>query len=145
MDVHLYLHVEDSPTVIKRLDLILARLGTLLSQEQRLMSTVQDVQQLVTDLKDETDKVAARLDAQAAAIQALKDQIAAGTPVSQEQLDRLVDGLAPISARLKALGSDPANPIPVDPQAPPAEAPPVDPAAAGAGTVTGGPADPTGN
>lgn len=76
------------------------------------MADVQSVKQLVSDLNDETNTVAAKIDAQAAAIQALKDQIAQGSPVTQQDLDEIASGLAPISDRLKALGADPAQPIP---------------------------------
>ena len=76
------------------------------------MSTVLSVKQLVSDLDVETNAVAAKVDAQTAAIQALKDQIAAGGVVSQADLDAIEAGLTPISARLKALGADPTTPIP---------------------------------
>jgi hypothetical protein len=76
------------------------------------MAKLTDVQQLIADLDTETNTVAAKVDAQAAAIADLKAQIAAGSPVTQADLDAIAAGLTPISDRLKALGSDPAAPIP---------------------------------
>jgi uncharacterized coiled-coil protein SlyX len=81
-----------------------------------LMSDVATVKQLVKDLGTETDNLAARLDAkqaaQDAAIQALKDQIAAGGPVTQADIDGLAVDLTAEVSRLQSLGADPANPIP---------------------------------
>jgi len=82
------------------------------SMEARLMSTVNDLKALVTALDTETNAVAAKLDAQIALIQQLKDQIANGSPVSQADLDAVVAGLQPISDRLTTLGADPNQPIP---------------------------------
>lgn len=76
------------------------------------MANVNDVKQLVSDLNDETNTVAAKVDEQAKAIQALKDQVAQGSPVTQQDLDAIAAGLQPISDRLKALGADQTNPIP---------------------------------
>ncbi len=103
IDVHIY-H-EQPAGVTRQLDLILTRL-------ESLMASVSEVKQLVSDLNDETNAVAAKIDAQAAAIQALKDQIAAGTPVSQADLDAIGRGLTAVSDRLKTLGADTSNPIP---------------------------------
>jgi hypothetical protein len=91
---------------------ILARLRTLESQERITMADVLTVKQLVKDIAAETDDVAAKVEAQAAAIQALKDQVAAGGNVTAADLQEIQDGLGPIVARLQALGSDPAVPIP---------------------------------
>lgn len=100
-------------SVHHKLDDILTRLVNIKVQETHLMATVQDLEQFVTDLNDETNGISDRLDRNTATIDALKLQIAQGTPVTQEQLDALAAGFTPISARLRALGSDPANPIPV--------------------------------
>ncbi len=110
MSIHITVH-PDPPD--DRLDQILTLLKALTTQEKTLMATVLTVKQLVTDLDAETNDVAAKIDAQAAAIQALKDQIAAGGAVTQADLDAISDGLTPISDRLKALGSNPVDPIPV--------------------------------
>ncbi len=105
MRIDVHLHYDQPSSVTRLLDTILTRL-------ESLMSTVNDVKQLVSDLNDETNTVAAKIDAQAAAIQALKDQIAAGTPVSQADLDAIGSGLTAVSDRLKTLGADTSNPIP---------------------------------
>lgn len=60
--------------------------------------TLADVQAAIADLKvhvqTEAGQVKDKLDANTAEIQALKDQIAAGDPVSQEQLQGLIDSIA---------------------------------------------------
>lgn len=57
--------------------------------------TLADVQAAIADLKvhvqTEAGQVKDKLDADAAAIKALQDQIANGTAVSQEQLQALID------------------------------------------------------
>ncbi len=88
------------------------RLDQILAQGAQIMAKVTDLTDLVTALDAETNAVAAKIDAEMAEIADLKAQIAAGTPVTQDQLDAVVSGLTPISDRLKALGSDPAQPIP---------------------------------
>ena len=84
--------------------------------QEKLMTDIAAVKQLVKDLATETDNLAARLAAkqaaQDAAIQALKDQIAAGQTVTPADLDGLGLDLTAEVARLQSLGTDPANPIP---------------------------------
>lgn len=86
-------------------------IATLTTQEKRVMSTIIEVKKFVADLKDETDAIATKLDAQAATIADLKAKIAAGSAVTQQDLDELGAGLAPISAKLKAMGTDPTDPM----------------------------------
>jgi enamine deaminase RidA (YjgF/YER057c/UK114 family) len=112
--IDLHVHSEIAPGADAKLDSILAQLSALAAQEKKLMADVTSIKKLVTDLNDETNSVAAKIDAQLAAIQALKDQIAAGTAVSQADLDEIGAGLQATSDRLKVLGSDPADPIPVE-------------------------------
>ena len=76
------------------------------------MADVTSIKQLVSDLNDETNVVAAKLDAETAEIKRLSDIIAAGGTVTAQDLQDIQDGLQPISDRLKALGADPAQPIP---------------------------------
>jgi peptidoglycan hydrolase CwlO-like protein len=78
----------------------------------QLMADVTSIKQLVSDLNDETNAIAAKVDAQQKKIDDLSAQIAAGTPATQADLDAISDGLSPISDRLKALGANPAKPIP---------------------------------
>ncbi len=75
-----------------------------------MANTEQDLETLVAQINDATNQVAAKLDAQAASIQALKNQIDAGTPVNQAQLDALASSLTAERDRLQTLGADPANP-----------------------------------
>jgi len=76
-----------------------------------------ELAQLTQDFDTETTAVASRLDAQAAAIQELKTKAEQGDGVTPDDLQAVLDGLSPISERLKALGADPAEPIP--PEEPP--------------------------
>lgn len=71
-----------------------------------------DVEQFLQDLDTETNTVASKVDAQTQAIVDLKAQVAAGTPVTQDQLDSIGSRLSIVSDRLKAIGADPAAPIP---------------------------------
>jgi len=74
-------------------------LDELLRKEHKIMSQLSD---LITALNDNTNLVAAKLDKLAAEL------AAAGTAPTPEQLAQLQG----ISDHLKALGSDPANPVP---------------------------------
>jgi len=67
------------------------------------------LEDLVTALNDETNAVAARIDK---LTQDLKDAIRNGQAPKAETLG----ALSAISDRLKALGQDPANPIPPNPE-----------------------------
>lgn len=93
------------------------------------MADVASVKQLIVDLGAETDALSTKIDAEVAEIASLKAQIAAGSPVTQADLDAISAGLSPISDRLKALGASPADPIPA-PVTTPVEVPPAPPATA---------------
>lgn len=84
----------------------------ILARLEDIMATVTSVKQLIVDLNDETNTLAAKVDAQAATIADLKAKLAAGSAVSQEDLDAIAAALTPISDRLKALGANPEAPIP---------------------------------
>jgi len=73
---------------------------------------VNSIEQLISDINDETNTVATKLDAQAKTITDLQAQVAAGSPVTSDQLQAISDALQPISDRLKSLGADASNPIP---------------------------------
>ena len=69
----------------------------------KIMSTVDDLKQSLDNIQSGVGSVAEKLAAQTQAIKDLKDQLAQGTPVSQEQLDALEaeaqaieDALAPL-------------------------------------------------
>lgn len=103
-ETHIYLHLL-SESATQKLDLLLA-------QGVHLMADVSSIKQLVTDLDTETNDVAAKVDAIVAQNDALKLQIANGSPATQADIDAISDGLTPISARLKAIGASPEDPIP---------------------------------
>lgn len=123
-DVHV--HVGQSPTVTQSLarieDTLTAmatvqqrqstQLVTLQTQENRMAADLTSVKQIVTDIDAETNTLAVKQQAEIALIADLKAQIAAGTPVTQADLDGLSDNLSAIRDRLKVIGADPADPIP---------------------------------
>ena len=80
-------------------------------QEIMLMEYT-DILVLLTDIDMATNEVASTLGAQVAMIADLQAQIAAGTPITHEQLDALGAALTAEKDRLTALAADPANPIP---------------------------------
>lgn len=111
--VHHYFHHEPSDRVTeKKLDQLIHAVADLATQERHMATDISSIKQLVTDINNETNDVAAKVDAQQASIDDLKAQLAAGTPVTQKDLDDLSASLTPISDRLKAIGSNPAQPIP---------------------------------
>ena len=114
IDIHLHLPDGSGAQLAAKLDHISAQITAMAQQGAQIMSTVTSIKQLVTDLDAETNAVAAKIDAQIAAIQALKDQIAAGGVATQADLDAITDGLTPISARLLALGASATDPIPAE-------------------------------
>lgn len=81
-----------------------------------MASDISSVKQLVADVKKATDdlatRVATKTTEQDDAIQALKDQIANGQPVTQADLDGLSVDLSAEVAQLQAIGADPSNPVP---------------------------------
>lgn len=66
-----------------------------------------DVEQLLSDIDDATNRIAERLDAQIKEIKLLQDAVAAGQPVTQEQLDAITTVLEADKARLLAMGTTP--------------------------------------
>ncbi len=71
------------------------------------MADVTSVKQLITDMDNETNDIATKVDA----LNAKVAELSAGT-VTQADLDGISDQLTPLSARLKAIGSNPSDPIP---------------------------------
>lgn len=94
------------------LDAILSTLGVIETQGQQIMADILTVKQLVIDLDGETNDLAAKVDAQNAAIAALQAQVAAGGTVSAADLQVVQDGLTSVSTRLKSIGASPTQPIP---------------------------------
>lgn len=92
---------------------ILTRLRALEAQGVTIMADVQELSNELDTIKTKVDAVLVTGQEQVALIQALKDQIAAGTPVTQEQLDALDAKADSILASLT-----PATPTPEAPEAP---------------------------
>lgn len=107
-----------------------ARLATLAtaitSLRESTMTKFDEVSALLSSVNDVTNALAANVTkvvqneaAQLAEIQSLKDQIAAGSPITTVQLDTIVSGLQArqealkaISDNLQSIATDPANPTP---------------------------------
>jgi len=85
------------------------------------MSTFSEVGPLVAAIFEATNKVEAaistKLGEKDAQIDALKAQLAAGEPVTSEQLDALKADLSAELAHLQAMGADAADPVPEPPVA----------------------------
>jgi|KBSSwiStaDraftv2_1062776.scaffolds.fasta_scaffold145942_2 hypothetical protein len=106
LDVHVHLHDESSGRVIlEKLDQLLTLVRAVQAQGMTLMATQQELSDELDAIKTAVDEVKATGQAQVAEIAALKAQIAAGTPVSQEQLDSLD---AKADSILASLGAPPA-------------------------------------
>ncbi len=92
---------------------ISAMLGCLLDEQRQLkeciVATYKETKDDLDDIKNAVAALPAKFDDLKAQIQALKDQIAAGTPVSQADLDVLDAEAEEIKASLAAL-SAPAEP-----------------------------------
>lgn len=67
------------------------------------MATVQELMDKMNAIPPVLDAITADQEALKAEIQALKDQIVAGTPVSQEQLDALDAQAAAVLSRLQGI------------------------------------------
>jgi len=104
--LHLHVHDESSGRVIlERLDQILTLVRAAQAQGVTIMATQKELSDELDEIKTAVDDVKATSQAQIAEIAALKAQIAAGTPVSQEQLDALD---AKADSILASLGAPPA-------------------------------------
>jgi hypothetical protein len=71
---------------------------------ERIPNIMGQLDDLITAIDNETNAVAAEVDA-------LKAQLAAAPTVTQAELDKLTS----ISTRLQAIAADPANPVPNTP------------------------------
>lgn len=89
----------------------LLRIETALDRiQQKLetaMATLTSFKDLLAAVDAETNRIAAK-------IQSLVDQLAAGGMTEAEEAEAL-SGLTAVADRLKTIGADPANPIPVEP------------------------------
>lgn len=100
--------------VLERLDMLLGHIVTILRKEQQIMTTEKQLQADMDAIQTGVATVLEQQTAQAAVIAALKAQLEAGTPVTQEQLDALDAEAQAIVGSLTAIA-------PAPPAAPPVE------------------------
>ncbi|HLX21658.1 MAG TPA: hypothetical protein VKR23_16045 [Gaiellaceae bacterium] len=103
LDVHIYLHLDAGGCATLPVDQILAQLALLNGKADLMAKKESDLQ---TDLDTIRDGVASLLTAATANAQTIKDlqaQVAAGSPVTQDQLDALAAEADGIVATLTPL------------------------------------------
>ena len=101
IDLHVHSH-EGSDRVAEQLAKILHAIGALEAHTKgNLMAVSAQIQQFSDRVNTATNEIAADL-------KALRDKVAAGTPLTPEDASAL-DGIA---SRLEAMGVDPENPVP---------------------------------
>lgn len=105
MHVHHYLHLDLGGGADSKLDQILAHLQDITSKEQIIMSKETDLKADLDAVQAGVTSVLAAQTAQAATIADLKNQLAAGTPVTQQQLDDLDAEAKAIVASLTPLAT----------------------------------------
>ena len=108
-EIHIHVHQHLDQTVEAKLDTIVREIRAS-RREQVMLYT--DITALIDDINAATNVVAGKMDGLIVTIADLQAQIAAGTPVTQAQLDALGASLQAEKDVLVALGADPANPIP---------------------------------
>lgn len=81
-----------------------ARLDAIDNQLEKIIMTEADIEALLTQIDTETTRIAGVVQAGVDQIAALQAQIAAGTPVTQEQLDALGAHLTTEVATLQGIG-----------------------------------------
>ena len=128
--IHIHIHLHDHRDGVSNNDVLVEvkKLGSVMAKQYAdLASALAGINDITNDLSASVDKVVLNEAAQIALIQALRDQIASGSPVTVEQLEQAVTtaesrkaALAAIAENLRAIASDPAVPVP-----PPVEIPPV--------------------
>lgn len=98
------------------------KLDKIITQNKGLSVTVEGLKNSVKALDAETTSLATRIEAhqtaQDAAIQALKDQLAAGGTITEADLDGVGVDLSAEVDRLKGLAKDPEAPVPATPLPP---------------------------
>lgn len=138
IDLHVHMH-KDTGSDSAILNQILNALGVLTAQGTQMAADITLAREALAALKTTTDTMAVSVDEVIAAdaaedaaflteIADLKAQIAAGNPITQADLDELTEGmggtkatLEALTAALKAMGTNPTQPIP------PVDIPPVEP------------------
>lgn len=81
------------------------------------MAKVDQLSAVIADINDATNRVAAKVDAELATIQALQAKLSSGTGVDPAELDPVLANLESVRNRLQGIGADPTNPVPEQPEA----------------------------
>lgn len=92
------------------IDAITAPILSRLDKLEKAMH--EEFAKVISDINDETNSIAARIDA-------LTAQISSDGGLTPDQATSALSQLSAISDRLKALASDPNNPVPPAPPSPP--------------------------
>jgi len=87
IDIHV--HFDSEPGVVQKLDAILTHLQALRRQGDSIVATLQELKDELTAIKTAVDAAKATAEAQIAEIKRLSDLLAAGTLVTQADLDAL--------------------------------------------------------
>lgn len=101
---------------VQRLD---SKLDTLHETIERIMAKIKDVETLLDQVNVATNQLASRVLNEQNEIAQLRAQIAAGTPVTEAQLDSVVSRLGVLKTQLEGIGADSENPIPATDPNPP--------------------------
>jgi len=103
LDVHFYFHPnESSDRVTEKLDQIHHAVARLATQEKA------DTKMVSAQIQAFSDRVNSATNEIASDLKALRDKVAAGQPLSPEDV-ALLDSAA---SRLEVMGVDPENPVP---------------------------------
>ncbi len=103
LTIHVYHHF-DASAIESKLDQILIAVAGIARQESQIMSKEADLQTDLDAIKTGVATLLTAAIANAATIADLKAQLAAGTPVSQDQLDALEAEAKAIVASLTPMG-----------------------------------------
>lgn len=87
--IDLHVHFDSEPGVTQKLDVILTHLQALRRQGDSIVATLQELKDELTAIKTAVDAAKATAEAQIAEIKRLSDLLAAGTLVTQADLDAL--------------------------------------------------------
>lgn len=106
-------------TIETRLLALITRMDSLMIKFDTLSATLGALNTVTNNLSTVADKILVNEAAQLSLIQSLRDQLAAGTPISDAQLDQLNDSATSTTAALTVvrdhlltIASDPENPAP---------------------------------
>lgn len=98
------MHKRKRRTKVRKED---ARHAFILNKLRKIMATVKQLQdqvaQLATDITAEKSEVSDKVDALSKQVQELKDQIAAGTGITEAQLDPVLEALTAVNAAVKEI------------------------------------------